>query len=64
MNRWKQVLAYAGFSLAALAVATDRRPVAWVAIALLGLALTIRLVERVKERRSRRSPSGRDSLSD
>jgi hypothetical protein len=64
MNRWKQLLAYAGFALAALAVATDRRPPAWVAIALLGLALSLRMVERVRERRSRRSASSRDSLSD
>ncbi len=64
MNRSKQLLAYAGFALAALAVATDRRPLAWGAIALLGLALSLRVVERVRERRSRRSASGRDSLSD
>jgi hypothetical protein len=64
MNRWKQLLAYAGFALAALAVATDRRPLAWGAIALLGLALSLRVVERVRERRSRRSTSGRGSLSD
>jgi len=63
MNRWKQLLAYAGFALAAVAVATDRRPVAWGAIAVLGLALSLRVVERVRER-SRRSASGRDSLSD
>ena len=64
MNRWKQLLAYAGFALAALAVATDRRLVAWVAIALLGLALGLSVMERVRERRSRKSASGRDSLSD
>jgi hypothetical protein len=64
MNRWKQLFAYAGFGLAALAVATDRPPVAWGAIALLGLALSLRVVESVRERRSRRSASGRDSLSD
>ncbi len=63
MNRWKHVLAYAGFALAAVGVATDRRPVAWGAIALLGLALSLRVMERVRERRSRRSASGRDSLS-
>ena len=64
MNRWKQLLAYAGFALAALAVATDRPPVAWWAIALLGLALGLRVMERVRERRSRKSASGRHSLSD
>jgi hypothetical protein len=64
MKRWKQLLAYAGFALAALAVATDLSPVAWGAIALLGLALSLRVLENVRERRSRRSASGRDSLSD
>ena len=61
MTRWRRWLAYAGFGAAALAVWTDRRPVAWVAIVLLGLALGMRLVERV---RSRRAASVRDSLSE
>lgn len=61
MTRWRQWLAYAGFGAAALAVWTDRRPFAWVAIVLLGLVLGMRLVDRV---RSRRAASVRDSLSE
>ena len=61
MTRWKRWLAYAGFGVAVLAVMTDRPPVAWAAIILLGLALGARLVARA---RARRAASGRDSLSD
>ena len=61
MTRWRRWLAYAGFGAAALAVVTDRPPVAWAAIILLGLALGMRLVERV---RARRAASARDSLSE
>lgn len=61
MTQWRRWLAYAGFGAAALAVWTDRRPFACVAIVLLGLALGMRLVERV---RSRRAASVRDSLSE
>jgi hypothetical protein len=60
MRRWKHALAWAGFGVAALAAATDRPIVGWVAIALLLGALAIRILERV---RARRSASGRDSMS-
>jgi hypothetical protein len=61
MRRWKQGLAWAGFGLAALAVATDRSALAWVAISLLSLALALRVLERIQ---ARRSASARDSLSE
>lgn len=61
MMQWWRWLAYAGFGAAALAVWTDRRPFVWVAIVLLGLALGMRLIARV---RSRRAASVRDSLSE
>ena len=61
MTRWRRWLAYAGFGAAALAVWTDRRPLAWAAIVLLGLALGMRLLERT---RARRAASVRDSLSE
>ena len=61
MSRWRRWLAYAGFASAALAVWADRRFLAWAAIVLLGLALGMRMVERV---RSRRAASVRDSLSE
>ena len=61
MTRWRRWLAYAGFGAAAVAVWTDRRPFAWVAIMLLGLALGMRVVERA---RARRAASVRDSLSE
>jgi hypothetical protein len=60
MTRWKQVFAWAGFGMAALAVAADRAPLTWAAISLLGLAFVLRLVAAV---RARRSASERDSLS-
>lgn len=61
MTRWRRWLAYAGFGAAALAVATDHRFLAWAAIVLLGLALGMRLMERV---RARRAASVRDTLSE
>lgn len=61
MRRWKQGLAWAGFGLAALAVASDRSALVWAAISLLSLALAIRVVERI---RARRSAPARDSLSE
>jgi uncharacterized membrane protein len=61
MSRWRRWLAYAGFGAAAVAVATDRRFLAWAAIVLLGLALGMRLTERV---RARRAASVRDTLSE
>ena len=60
MTRLKQVLAWAGFGLAALAVAIDRPVITWAAICLLGLAFVLRLLLGV---RARRSASERDSLS-
>jgi uncharacterized membrane protein len=60
MTRWKQVLAWAGFALAALAVAADRPIITWVAISLLGLAFVLRLVVGL---RARSADSERDSLS-
>jgi membrane protein implicated in regulation of membrane protease activity len=61
MRRWKQGLAWAGFGLAALAVATDRSALVWAAISLLSLALAVRVLERIQ---ARRSASPRDSLSE
>jgi hypothetical protein len=61
MRRWKHGLAWAGFGLAALAVASDRSFLAWGAISLLSLALAFRLIERIQ---ARRSASARDSLSE
>ena len=61
MTQWRRWLAYAGFGAAALAVAMDRRPLAWMAIVLLGLTLGMRLMALV---RSRRAASVRDSLSE
>ena len=60
MSRWKHRLAWAGFGLAMLAVASDRSALAWVAIVLLAGAFAIRIAERVQ---ARRSASARDSLS-
>jgi membrane protein implicated in regulation of membrane protease activity len=60
MTRWKHALAWVGFGLAALAVATDRPIITWAAISFLGLALILRLLVRI---RARRSASERDSLS-
>jgi uncharacterized membrane protein len=60
MTRWKQALAWAGFGLAALAVAADRPIITWAAISLLGVALVLRLVVGI---RARRSATARDSLS-
>ena len=61
MSRWKRALAYVGFVGALLAVGTGRSVIAWVSIVLLGLALGLRVVERVKQRRS---ASARDTLSE
>jgi hypothetical protein len=61
MRRWKHRLAWAGFGLAALAVASDRSVLAWAAISLLALAFAIRVWERIQ---ARRSASARDSLSE
>lgn len=60
MRRWKHRLAWAGFGLAALAVATERAAWVWAAISLLALAFAIRVWERIQ---ARRSASARDSLS-
>jgi hypothetical protein len=60
MRRWKHGLAWAGFALALLAVATDQSSVGWGAVVLLVGALVIRIVERVQ---ARRSASARDSVS-
>jgi len=60
MTRWKQALAWAGFALAALAVAADRPIITWAAISLLALAFVLRLVLGI---RARRSAAERDSLS-
>jgi len=60
MRRWKHRLAWAGFGLAALAVATDRSEVIWAAVSVLALALAIRIAERIQ---ARRSEAARDSLS-
>ncbi len=60
MRRWKHRLAAAGFAAALAAVATDRALIGWIAIALLGAALALRLIERARERRS---ASARDNLS-
>ncbi len=61
MTRWRRWLAYAGFGAAAVAVGTNRRFLAWAAIVLLGLALGIRLIERM---RAGRAASVRDTLSE
>jgi len=61
MRRWKHGFACAGFGGAILAVTTGHSELAWAAIALLALALGIRLVERVRERRT---ASARDTLSE
>jgi len=61
MRRWKHGFACAGFGGAILAVTTRRSELAWAAIVLLALALGIRLVERVRERRT---ASARDTLSE
>lgn len=60
MRRWKLRLAVAGFASALAAVATDRSAIGGIAIALLGAALALRLIERARERRS---ASARDNLS-
>jgi len=60
MRRWKHRLAWAGFALALLAVASDRSSVAWAAISLLVAALALRIAERVQ---ARRSAAARDSMS-
>jgi hypothetical protein len=60
MTRWKQAFAWAGFGLAAVAVAVDRPVITWAAISLLGLAFVLRLAAGI---RARRSESTRDSLS-
>jgi uncharacterized membrane protein len=60
MTRWKHALAWAGFGLAAVAVAVDRPVITWAAISLLGLAFVLRLAASI---RARRSGSARDSLS-
>ena len=61
MTRWKRWLAYVGFAAAVLAVTTGLRAVTWSAIILLGMALGIRLMGRV---RARRAASARDSMSE
>jgi hypothetical protein len=57
MNRLRLAFAMAGFAAAGLAVATDLRWMGWLAIALLAVALLLRLLQRNPAREHRQDES-------
>jgi hypothetical protein len=57
MNRLRLAFAMAGFAAAIGAVATDDHWIGWLAIALLALALLLRLLQRNSSREHRQDES-------
>ena len=50
MKRFKLLLALLGFGLTLLGVYLDSRPIIWVAIGVLGIAILLRTIIKNKER--------------